>query len=168
MAEVGTVAAGMAEVGTVAAGMAAGAVVAGAGAVSASASGPGCLSPLLLALLTTAATATTMIPTMATGLLTATVAPIMATAATTRATDTQPTPIVVITIAMVGTTHIAGTPIVENRAALDHQGKTAVKAVFLFCSLLAFRQRKKHAGLPSRHIRVGGGVSPWSNIIGQP
>ena len=35
-----------------------------------------------------------------------------------------------------GTTHIAGTPIVENRAALDHQGKTAVKAVFLFCSLL--------------------------------
>src|SRR6478736_3673519 len=62
------------------------------------------------------------------------------------------------TMAMVGTTHIAGTPIVENRAALDHQGKTAVKAVFLFCPLLRgrFSTAQKHARLPSRHIRIDG------------
>ena len=133
----------MAEVGTAAAaGMAvAGAVVVGAGAVSALASEPVCFSLLLLTLLTTAGTATTIHTIMATRLLTAmalmamdTVAPTMAMAATTRAIGTQViTPIVVITIGMVATTHhIVGTPTVENRTALDHHGKTAVKAVFLF------------------------------------
>ena len=57
----------------------------------------------------------------------------MATAAITRAIVTQGiTPIVAITIAMVATTHIVGTPTAENRTTLDHHGKTAVKAVFLF------------------------------------
>jgi hypothetical protein len=68
---------------------------------------------------------------MATG----TVAPTMAMAATTRAIGTQAlTPIVVITIGMVVTTQIVGTPTVENRAALAHRRKTAF-AVFLFCLL---------------------------------
>ena len=104
-------------------GMAAGVVVVGVGGVGLGI-GTGLLLAAALALPTTADTATTMILTpMATGLHTAMVlmamdiaAPIMATAAITRATDMQPiTPIVVITIAMVGTTHIAGTPIVEQR-----------------------------------------------------
>jgi hypothetical protein len=89
---------------------------------------PACFSLLLLALLTTAATATTTHTPVATRLLTAmalmamdTVAPTMAMAATPRAIGTPGiTPIVVITIGMVATTHIVGTPTVENRAALDH------------------------------------------------
>jgi hypothetical protein len=58
----------------------------------------------------------------------------MAMAAITRAIGPQViTPIVVITIGMGATIRIAGTPTVENRAAFN--GKTAVKAVFLFCPL---------------------------------
>ena len=117
----GGAAAGMAEVGTAAAG----AVVAGAGAVSALASEPVCFSLLLATMATRLLTAMAL---MAMG----TVAPTMAMAATTRAIGTQVTPIVVITIDMVATTHIVGTPTAENRAALDHRRKTAVKAVFLF------------------------------------
>ena len=68
---------------------------------------------------------------MATG----TVAPTMAMAATTRAIGTQGSyPIVVITIGMVVTTQIVGTPTVENRAALAYRRKTAF-AVFLFACL---------------------------------
>ena len=45
------------------------------------------------------------------------------------------TPIVVITIGMVVTTQIVGTPTVENRTALAHRRKTAF-AVFLFFACL--------------------------------
>ena len=137
----------MAEVGTAADGaVAVGAVAVGAGAASALASEPACFSLLLLVLLTTAATATPTPITMATPLLTAmalmamgTVAPTMAMAATTRAIGTPAlTPIVVITIGMVATTQIVGMPTVENRAALAHHRKTAVKAVFLFSAYNTF------------------------------
>ena len=138
-------AAGMAEVGTAADGaVAVGAVAVGAGAASALASEPACFSLLLLVLLTTAATATPTPITMATPLLTAMALMAMGTvtmamAATTRAIGTPAlTPIVVITIGMVATTQIVGTPTVENRAALAHHRKTAVKAVFLFSAYNTF------------------------------
>jgi hypothetical protein len=146
----------MAEVGT-----AAGAVVAGAGALSALESEPAYSSLPLRVLLTTAATGTTIrIPTV-TGLLTAmalmaigTVVPTMAMAATTRAIATRViTPIVVTTIGTVATTHIAGTPIAENRAALDHQGRTAARAVFPF-SPARYRGLDWNAAIPFGVIRL--------------
>jgi hypothetical protein len=121
-----------------------GAVVVGAGSASALALEPACFSLLRLALLTMAATAIPTPTTMATPLLTAMALMAMGTvtmamAATTRAIGTPAlTPIVVITIGMVATTQIVGMPTVENRAALAHHRKTAVKAVFLFSAYNTF------------------------------
>jgi hypothetical protein len=85
----------------------------------------------------------------------------MAMAATPRAIGTQAiTPIVVITIGMVATTHIVGTPTVENRAALAHRRKTAF-AVFLFCLLT------KVAGAKMRWTKVQLLAAPSVVIFGR-